>query len=106
MKKKIQMIREVEQKTMASYVLDGCIDFEKLPVIEGHVRSTLLKWLGKGIANSDKKGKTEDGRLFQVEIPEDQRRRCLLRCDDGNLDMPAYVIRFLDQKQEVQDERA
>lgn len=91
---------------MASYVLDGCIDFEKLPVIEGHVRSTLLKWLGKGIANSDKKGKTEDGRLFQVEIPGDQRRRCLLRCDDGNLDMPAYVIRFLDQKQEVQDERA
>ena len=105
MKKKIQMIREVEQKTMASYVLDGCIDFEKLPVIEGHVRSTLLKWLGKGITNSDKKGKTEDGRLFQVEIPGDQRRRCLLRCDDGNLDMPAYVIRFLDQKQEVQDER-
>lgn len=105
MKKKIQMIREIEKKTMASYVVDGCIDFEKLPVIEGHVRSTLLKWLSKGMVNSDKKGKTEDGRIFQVEIPGD-RRRCLLQCDDGNLEMPAYVIRFLDQKQEVQNERA
>lgn len=106
MKKKIERLREIEKKTMASYVLDGRIDFEKLPVIEGHVRSTLLKWLSKGIANSDKKGKTEDGRLFQVEIPGDQRHRCLLRCDDGNLEMPAYVIRFLDQKQEDGDERA
>ena len=106
MKKKIQMIREIEKKTMASYVVDGCIDFEKLPVIESHVRSTLLKWLSKGIANRDKKGKTEDGRLFQVEIPGDQRRRCRLRCEDGNLEMPAYVIRFVDGKQEDGDERA
>jgi len=103
MKKRIQMIREIEKKTMASYLLDGCIDFEKLPVIEGHVRTTLLKWLGKGITSSDKKAKTEEGRIFRVEIPGD-RRRCLLCCDDGNLEMPAYVIRFMDE--EVQDERA
>ncbi len=106
MKKKIRKIREIENKTMASYVVDGCIDFEKLPVIEGYVRSTLLKWLSKGIANSERKGKTEDGRIFQVEIPGDQRRRCLLRCADGNLEMPAYVIRFIDLKSEASDESA
>lgn len=101
MMKRIQLERQIEEKTMENYVIDHCIDFKTLPVIEQHVRTTLLKWLSKGISGSDKKGKTEDGRVYQVELPTERNKCCVLRCEDGNLEMPAYVIRFLDSKEEV-----
>lgn len=101
MMKRIQLERQIEEKTMGNYVIDHCIDFATLPVIEQHVRTTLLKWLSKGISGADKKGKTEDGRFYQVELPIERNQRCVLRCEDGNLEMPAYVIRFLDSKEEV-----
>lgn len=103
MMEQIQREREIEGKTMENYRLDGQIDFATLPEIKQHVRITLLKWLSRGLAGGDGKGKTEDGRIFQVDLPE--KRRCLLRCEDGDLDMPAYVIRFLEAEKEVADER-
>ncbi|KNZ43142.1 TIGR02677 family protein [Acetobacterium bakii] len=105
MRNRIRLERQIEEKTMENYVIDYCIDFASLPVIERHVRTTLLKWLSKGIG-ADKKGKTEDGRVFQVELPKERNRRCVLRCEDGNLEMPAYVIRFLDNTKESENERA
>ncbi|AFA46992.1 TIGR02677 family protein [Acetobacterium woodii] len=96
MMKQIRRERQMEEKTIENYVVDDGIDFATLPVIERHVRTTLLKWLSKGLAGFEKKGKTEDGRVYQVELPKESDRRCLLRCEDGDLEMPAYVIRFLD----------
>lgn len=101
--KRIQRERLIEEKTMENYVIDKQIDFSKLPVIEQHVRATLLKWLSKGLSGVDKKGKTEDGRIFQVELPKESR--CLLKCQDGDLEMPAYVIRFLETRKGADHER-
>lgn len=99
--KQIQRERLIEEDTMATYVHDGQIDFSKLPIIPRHVRTSLLKWLSRGLSGADHRGKTEDGRLFQVELP--QMIPCLLKCEDGNLAMPAYVIRFLKSNKESDD---
>ncbi|MBK5245157.1 MAG: TIGR02677 family protein [Eubacteriaceae bacterium] len=100
MMNKVRAEREIEEKTIENYVIKGCIDFSSLPVIEEHVRKTLLKWLCKGINSTVNKGKTEDGRVFQVETPKESEKRCILRCEDGNLEMPAYILRFVGVENE------
>ena len=86
--------RDEEQSVMGSYIVDGFIDFSKLPKIEPHVRLTLLRWLSKGMNSSDNKAKTEDGRVYTVIKPTDENKKCTLICDDGNLEMPPYIISF------------
>lgn len=86
--------REEERLVMDSFIVDGVIDFSKLPEIEPHVRTTLLRWLSKGINSSGNRGKTEDGRIYKVESPKDKNDKCCLVCTDGIFEMPAYIIRF------------
>lgn len=103
MRQKIEAQRQFEENTLAAYMIDDCIEFEKLPVIEAHVRNTLLKWLSKAMGSKKRVGKTEDGRLYQIDEPENGRR-CLLSCLDGNFEMPAYVIRFVKPQKEARSE--
>ncbi|UZQ52343.1 TIGR02677 family protein [Clostridium kluyveri] len=94
MLQRIMKKREEEKNIMEGYVKDGCIEFSALPKIPSSVRITLLRWLSKGINSSDGRGKTEDGIKYIVEIPEDEKEKCTLNCDDGSLIMPSYIIRF------------
>lgn len=91
---KIIKIREEEKKIIDNYIIENIIDFSKLPEIEPHVRLTLLRWLSKGINSPDKKGKTEDGRVYKVESPKSLMDKCKLLCADGTFEMPSYIIRF------------
>ena len=84
---------EEEKQIMDSYIENGQIVIKDLPVIEQHVRLTLLKWIGKASAATGKAAKTEDGRLFRLVLPS-KGERCILRSEDGNLEMPAYVLMF------------
>lgn len=85
--------RENEVNIMGNYIVNGEIDFVKLPIIESHIRTTLLRWLTKAMSSPDNIGKTEDGKIFKVVIPE-KDERCILNCQDGELQMPAYKIIF------------
>lgn len=94
-KMKAEYIRQMEdeRKVLDSYTKDSIIDLKSLPLIKKHVRITLLKWIAKAIASPNKTAKTEDGRVFKLVVPENEAR-IMLNCDDGNLDMPAYVLQF------------
>jgi len=94
-KMKAEYIRQMEEEKLVldSYTRDSNIDLKSLPIIKKHVRVTLLKWIAKAIASPNKTAKTEDGRVFKLLVP-DNEARIMLRCDDGNLDMPAYVLQF------------
>lgn len=94
MLEKIIRTREEEKKIIDTYILDNSIDFSKLPKVEPHVRLTLLRWLSKAMSSGDKKGKTEDGRIYRVEEPKDKEKTCQLLCEDGILEMPPYIIIF------------
>ncbi|KAB3529806.1 TIGR02677 family protein [Alkaliphilus serpentinus] len=90
-------LRQREEGIIKLYIKNNEICFENLPVIPAYVRNTLLAWLSKGISNKSLRGKTEVGTSYQVIKPKDDKR-CILNCDDGQLEMPAYTIKFYDEK--------
>ena len=57
------------------------------------IRDRFLTWLARGLEGNETIAKTEDGKLYHIEKPEDGKR-CILHCTDGDFDMPAYVIVF------------
>lgn len=91
---RIIKLREEEKKIMDNLIDDNIIDFSKLPTIKVHVRNTLLRWLSKGINSSGYRGKTEDGRIYKVEMPKSKDEKCILNCEDGVFEMPKFIIRF------------
>lgn len=91
---------EEEKQVMDSYIAGDEIILEKLPVIQRHVRTMLLKWIGKASSAPSGTAKTEDGRVFELIFPEDGRN-FTLRCEDGDLRMPCYRLRFKKQGEKV-----
>lgn len=98
---KIEILKEyLDDKRYENEIIANCISgnricIKDLPVVKPFVRNTLLKWIGKAMGRSSKMGKTEDGRTYRLHTP-DNGERAILRCTDGNLDMPAIVIEFVD----------
>lgn len=93
MLEKVMKSRQEEKRIMESFIKNGVIDFESLPVIDSNVRGTLLRWLTKGISTMDGTSKTEHGRLYRVLAPKDNKR-CRVVCEDGEFEMPAYKLIF------------
>jgi uncharacterized protein (TIGR02677 family) len=97
-------IKEQEKEVMDRYIEQDYIDFSSLPKVQSHVRLTLLKWVGKASTSPSGTAKTEDGRVFQLLIP-DHNKRCMLESEDGNLEMPAYIIKFIRHTEDKHSER-
>lgn len=94
MLRKIMKSREQEKSIMDNLINDGCIKFDSLPIIDSHVRMTLLRWLSKGVNSPDGRAKTEYGMHFRVIQPSSKGSRCILNCEDGSFEMPSYTIYF------------
>ncbi|QSZ27786.1 TIGR02677 family protein [Aceticella autotrophica] len=87
--------KRYENEIISKCIIGNRICIKDLPIVKPFVRAALLKWIGKAMGRNGKTGKTEDGRTYRVHIPKDGER-AILRCTDGNLDMPAIVIEFVD----------
>lgn len=85
--------RNQERKIIEGYIINNQIDISKLPKIESHVRTTLLKWISRANSSQEGKSKTEDGRVFKIIKPKNNER-CILDCEDGQLEMPSYILKF------------
>lgn len=86
---------EEERKEIEKYINDGKIDIKNLPVIKSSFRKTLLKWISKAGIMQDKKIVIEDGRKIKLIYPE-KNEKCLLECEDGILEMPAFILEFIE----------
>ena len=93
MLEKVIKERKHERSIIRNYIVNNQINFAKLPKIESYVRVTLLRWLTKGMSSPNRISKTEDGRTFKVILPKNNEN-CVLDCEDGKLQMPAYKIVF------------
>jgi uncharacterized protein (TIGR02677 family) len=87
--------KNIEDEIIASCIVGNRIRIKDLPVVKPFVRATILKWIGKAIARNGFTGKTEDGRTYRLHMPKNGER-AVLKCTDGNLDMPDIVIEFVD----------
>lgn len=90
-----QQIRRIaeEQKLIESYIKDNAIDLEKISesIIPDQLRKSVLKWISAARQNKIWTGMTDFGRRFKIE---ETGRRIVLKCTDGDLCMPGYIIRF------------
>lgn len=85
--------REEEKKLIEALIKDGIIDFSALPVLKPFERHVLLRWISKGNNNKGKKARTEYGKDYRL-IPPTNNETIILKCQDGEFKMPAYVIKF------------
>lgn len=88
-----------EQELLNGYIKDNCLDFATLPTITPAVRNVFLSWLSRALEHQSRIGKTEDGRSYALQPPEDGER-CVVSCTDGAFTMPAYRILFQPEQGE------
>ncbi|MBR2786817.1 MAG: TIGR02677 family protein [Clostridia bacterium] len=86
---------EEERNELEKYIKDGKIDIKNLPIIKSTFRKTLLKWISKAGLMQDKQIVIEDGRKVKLLYPEN-KQKCILECEDGSLEMPAFVLEFVE----------
>lgn len=82
-----------EQKEIVlRYVRDNRIVFSDIgEVISETTKNMFLQWISLANMSSRKIGRTEYGQEFLLTRAEGT---CVLRCDDGDLTMPAYILEF------------
>lgn len=94
-KEEILQRRREEEHRIERFIMNQEIDFAHLPTLTTHDRQLLLRWLTKGRNSKKVWNKTENGKLFKVELP--QNESVTLHSEDGSLTMPHYVIRFKEE---------
>lgn len=86
---------EENQKEIEKYIKDGKINIKNLPIIKSNFRKTLLKWISKAGVMADKQITIENGRKIKLIYPQN-KERCILKCEDGDLEMPAFELQFIE----------
>ena len=74
------------------YVKDKRIVFSEIeePISET-TRNVFLQWIAMANMNSQRAGQTEFGQEYRLI---QQEGTCVLKCEDGDLTMPAYIVEF------------
>ena len=84
--------RQKEKELAMHYIRDNQLDFSKIDeVIPETAKNIFLRWIAQASISSEKKGRTEYGQEFYLKKEEGS---CILRCADGNLTMPIYILEF------------
>ena len=86
---------EEEKNEIEKYINNGKIDIKNLPEIKSSFRKTLLKWISKSGLTQNKQIVIEDGRKIRLIYPKNEER-CVLKCEDGNLEMPAFMLEIIN----------
>lgn len=89
---KILEHRKEQEELINKYIKDGEINFEKLGFINQYVRTTMLSWLSDALISDNFTSKNENGKVITVINPE-ENRKCIINCEDGNFEMPAFVLK-------------
>lgn len=90
--KYLQKIKRQKEIVMY-YIKDNKITFSEIEeVISEETRITFLQWITQANMNSRKTGRTEYGQEYRLT---QTKGNCVLRCEDGDLVMPAFVLEFI-----------
>ena len=83
---------EDEKAMVMRYICDGKLDVSSIEeVVTETVRNTLLQWISQAALSGSRMGRTEYGQAFRLA---QKPGTCVLKCEDGDLTMPAYVLEF------------
>ena len=81
-----------QREMVMRYVKDNKIVFSEIEgIVSESTKNIFLQWIAIANMNTQKIGQTEYGQEFQlIRMKGD----CVLRCEDGDLTMPAYIMEF------------
>lgn len=85
--------RKRERALIDQYMTEDTIRLSQLTKVEPFIRKVLLGWIGKSMANKDRKVKTDYGLVVKVTL--DMDKQILLESDDGTLAMPDALFEFV-----------
>ncbi len=94
---RMQYLKQIEQERtqMMRYIKDGRLEVGKITeTVPTVVRMTLLQWISLANLDPSKKGRTEYGQAFTLKK---RKGSCVLRCEDGDLRLPDYVLEFSER---------
>lgn len=81
-----------QKEIVMHYIRDNRIAFSEIDeIISEETRITFLQWIAQANMNSGKNGRTEYGQEYHLTRTEG---KCLLKCADGDLVMPAFILEF------------
>uniref|UniRef100_UPI0040572377 TIGR02677 family protein n=1 Tax=Agathobacter sp. TaxID=2021311 RepID=UPI0040572377 len=87
----LQNIKKQREMVMR-YVKDNKIIFSEIEgIISESTKNTFLQWIAIANMNSQRMGQTEYGQEYQLI---QGTGTCILKCEDGDLTMPAYIMEF------------
>ena len=87
-------LRHIQQQRdiVLRYIKDNKVVFSEIDeIISEATKNTFLQWIAQANMSSQKIGRTEDGQEYKLIRKEGS---CILKCEDGDLTMPAYTLEF------------
>lgn len=94
---RIQYLKQIERERiqMLRYIKDGKLEISRIDeTVPESVRITLLHWITQANLSASFRGRTEDGRVFLLKRKPGS---CILKCEDGDLKLPNYILEFLNE---------
>jgi uncharacterized protein (TIGR02677 family) len=77
-------------------IVDRRIVMADLPEVDPFVRKTLLGWIARCSPTPDRWIQTETGRKIRLLLSRADQR-AILRCTDGNLELPDFILEFASE---------
>lgn len=89
--KYLQKIKRQKEIVM-HYIRDNRINFSQIDeIVSAETRMIFLQWITQANMNSQKRGRTEYGQEYHLIRTT---KKCVLKCEDGELIMPAFILEF------------
>lgn len=81
-----------QKEVVLRYIREQKIRFAEIDeVVSEDTRTIFLQWIAQANMSSEKAGRTEYGQEYRLKKKEGS---CVLKCEDGNLKMPDYILEF------------
>lgn len=83
---------EEDRKMVLRYIRDNRLDLSEIhETVSQTTRETLLRWIAAANLTNSGRSRTEYGQAYRLIKTKE---KCTLRCEDGDLIMPAYILEF------------
>ena len=95
--KKFQKEQQEKQEMINSYFIKGVLDFENLNSLDSHSRNIFLRWISLAVSTYLAQQTLQSNMItqsittefdFTVTVIVDLKKRIVINCDDGELEMP------------------
>ena len=87
---------EEDRKMVLRYIEGSRLELSKIhETVSIAARETLLRWIAAANLTDSAKGRTEYGQAYRLIKTKET---CTLKCEDGDLVMPSYILEFAEEE--------